>query len=67
MRVCEETDSVGEVGSIVSTVDDIIPDQWRNTRDEGLRGRARSTCGLPGGGGRGRRLTRMSADQETIF
>lgn len=35
-RVWGDTD--GEVGPIVFTADDIIPDQWRNTRDEELRG-----------------------------
>lgn len=51
--MCEET-LTGEVGAIVSTVDDIIPDQWRNTRDEG--GSGASTQHVRDDGGRkGRR------------
>ena len=49
--VCEET-LTGEVGSIVSAVDDdIIPDQWRNTRDGGLRGASAQHVRAGGGGG----------------
>ncbi len=63
MRVWGDTD--GEVGSIVSTVDDIIPDQWRNTRDEGLRGEHAARAGW--WGRKGRMLNQQPAVNQLHF
>lgn len=35
----------GEEGSIVSTADDIIPNQWLHAREEGLRGEHAARAG----------------------
>lgn len=40
-----DADRQGEVGSIVSAVDDIIPHQWRRARDERSRGEHAARAG----------------------